>query len=223
MVLPLYQLILLFVFFVGFAAVLKVPGLKGGDIDLSLFRLSLQTFDPWFVGVIGGAGVLTALVPGSMILNTASTLLANDVYRGLLKRDATDAAVTKLARMLVPVVALVAVGFTLHGGETIVALLLMGYSFVTQLFPAMVCSLAPRNRATKQGAFCGILAGVAVVTVTTLMHLSMGQLFPFLPDAAKDVNIGFIALALNIIVFVVVSAVTQPRSSGQPQAQTHVH
>jgi SSS family solute:Na+ symporter len=223
MVLPLYQLILLFVFFVGFAAVLKVPGLKGGDIDLSLFRLSLQTFDPWFVGVIGGAGVLTALVPGSMILNTASTLLANDVYRGMLKRDATDATVTKLARMLVPVVALVAVAFTLHGGETIVALLLMGYSFVTQLFPAMVCSLAPRNRATKQGAFCGILAGVAVVAVTTLMHLSMGQLFPFLPDAAKDVNIGFIALALNIIVFVVVSAVTQPRSSEQPHAQTHVH
>ena len=222
-VLPLYQLILLFVFFVGFAAVLKVPGLKGGDIDLSLFRLSLQTFDPWFVGVIGGAGVLTALVPGSMILNTASTLLANDVYRGLLKRDATDDSVKKLARILVPVVALVAVAFTLHGGETIVALLLMGYSFVTQLFPAMVCSLAPHNRATKQGAFCGILAGVAVVAVTTLMHISMGQLFPFLPDAAKDVNIGFVALALNIIVFVLVSAVTQPRASGQQPAHTQVH
>ena len=29
-VLPIYQLILLFVFFVGFAAVLQVPGLKGG-------------------------------------------------------------------------------------------------------------------------------------------------------------------------------------------------
>ena len=223
MVLPLYQLILLFVFFVGFAAVLKVPGLKGGDIDLSLFRLSLQTFDPWFVGVIGGAGVLTALVPGSMILNTASTLLDNDVYRGLLKRDASDASVTRLARMLVPVVALVAVAFTLHGGETIVALLLMGYNFVTQLFPAMICSLAPHNRATKQGAFCGILAGVAVVAATTLMHLSMGQLFPFLPDAAKDVNIGFVALALNIVVFVVVSAVTQPRTSGESHAQTHVH
>ena len=223
MVLPLYQLILLFVFFVGFAAVLKVPGLKGGDIDLSLFRLSLQTFDPWFVGIIGGAGVLTALVPGSMILNTASTLLANDVYRGLLKRDASDASVTRLARMLVPVVALVAVAFTLHGGETIVALLLMGYSFVTQLFPAMICSLAPHNRATKQGAFCGILAGVTVVAVTNLMHLSMGQLFPFLPDAAKDVNIGFVALALNIVVFAVVSAVTQPQTSGESHAHTHVH
>ncbi|MGA7776484.1 MAG: sodium:solute symporter [Paraburkholderia sp.] len=223
MILPLYQLILLFVFFVGFAAVLKVPGLKGGDIDLSLFRLSLQTFDPWFVGVIGAAGVLTALVPGSMILNTASTLLANDVYRGLFKHDAPDAVVRNLARMLVPVVSLVAVAFTLHGGETIVALLLMGYSLVTQFFPALLCSLSRHNRATKQGAFCGILSGVLVVAVTTLMHISVGQLFPFLPDSAKDVNIGFVALALNVIVFVVVSALTQPRSSGQSHAQTHVH
>ena len=69
--LPLYQIILLFVFFVGFAAILKVPGLKGPDIDLSLLRLSIQTFDPWFVGVIGAAGVLTALVPGSMIRRPA--------------------------------------------------------------------------------------------------------------------------------------------------------
>ena len=45
-VLPLYQLILLFVFLVGFAAILQVPGLKGADIDLALFKLSVKTFDP---------------------------------------------------------------------------------------------------------------------------------------------------------------------------------
>jgi solute:Na+ symporter, SSS family len=222
MLLPLYQLILLFVFFCGFAAVLKVPGLKGADIDLSLFRLSLQTFDPWVVGIIGAAGVLTALVPGSMILTTASTLLANDVYRGALMKHADDARVARLARFLVPVIALVAVGFTLKGGDTIVALLLMGYSFVTQLFPALLCSLAPRNRATKQGAFCGILAGVAVVVATTLLHVSVAQLLPFAPDALKDVNIGFLALGVNVIVLAAVSAVTQPRAqAGHTHASAH--
>jgi SSS family solute:Na+ symporter len=166
--------------------------------------------------VIGAAGVLTALVPGSMILTSASTLLANDVYRGALQRNASDATIGKLARLLVPVVALVAVGFTLHGGDTIVALLLMGYSLVTQLFPALLCSLATRNRATKQGAFCGILAGVFVVALTTSLHLSVAQLFPFLSDSLKDVNIGFLALAVNVIVFAIVSAVTQPHASTEP-------
>ena len=133
-VLPLYQLILLFVFLVGFAAILQVPGLKGADIDLALFKLSVKTFDPWIVGIIGAAGVLTALVPGSMILMTAATLLANNLYR-LAHRSAADHHVVRVAKLLVPVVALVAVYFTLTGGQTIVALLLMGYSFVTQLFP----------------------------------------------------------------------------------------
>lgn len=176
-ILPVYQLILLFVFFVGFAATLKVPGLKGGDIDLSLFRLSLQTFDPWFVGLIGAAGVLTALVPGSMILNAAATLIANDIYRGALDRRAPDTRVARLARLLVPIIALAAVGFTLRGGETIVALLLMGYSFVTQLFPAVLASVSSRRRVTKQGAFAGIVAGVTVVAFTTLTHASIGQWF----------------------------------------------
>ena len=88
----------------------------------------------------------------------------------------------------------------------------MGYNFVTQLFPAMICSLSARNRVTRQGAFCGIVAGVLVVIVTTLTHLSVAQLIPFAPDALKDINIGFLALFVNVIVLAVVSMVTQPRA-----------
>ena len=151
--LPLYQIILLFVFFVGFAAILKVPGLKGAEIDLSLLRLSIQTFDPWFVGVIGAAGVLTALVPGSMILMASATLLANTIFRHF-RPHASDMTISRVARLLVPVVALLAVVFTLQGGTTIVALLLMGYSFVTQLFPTLVASLLPNNPVTPAGCLC---------------------------------------------------------------------
>ena len=74
-VLPIYQLILLFVFFVGFAAVLQVPGLKGADTNLALFKLATQQFSLAVVGMIGAAGVFTALVPGSLIAMTAAMLL----------------------------------------------------------------------------------------------------------------------------------------------------
>jgi SSS family solute:Na+ symporter len=207
-VLPLYQLILLFVFFVGFAAILQVPGLTGPEIDLSLFRLSVKTFDPWAVGVIGAAGVLTALVPGSMILMAAATLLSHNLYR-LVHKRADDAQIGRVAKLLVPVVALVAVFFTLKGGETIVALLLMGYAFVTQLFPALVLSLLPRNPATREGAIAGILAGVATVAAVTLTHTTIGKVFPHLPSAIRDLNIGIVALAANLVVLFVVSAVTR--------------
>ena len=207
---PVYQLILLFVFFVGFAAILKVPGLKGPEIDLSLLRLSVQTFDPWFVGVIGAAGVLTALVPGSMILIAAATLLANNIFRAV-RPQASDATVSLVAKSLVPVVALISVVFTLRGGATIVALLLMGYAFVTQLFPTLIASLLPRNPVTRQGAIAGICVGVATVAATSLTHTTVAMLFPALPETLRDLNIGIVALVLNTATVAVVSALTRRR------------
>jgi SSS family solute:Na+ symporter len=201
--LPLYQLILLFVFFVGFAATLQVPGLTGANIDLALFKLSARTFDPWFVGVIGATGVLAALVPGSMILMTAATLIANKLYR-TVNTAADDHQVSQLAKLQVPVVALVAVFFTLKGGETIVALLLMGYSFVTQLFPSLVLSVAERNIATREGAAAGIIAGVATVSAVSLSGANFHTL-SWLPPQVQDLNIGIVALAVNVVVLLAVS------------------
>ncbi|HEU4642705.1 MAG TPA: sodium:solute symporter family protein [Gemmatimonadaceae bacterium] len=212
-IMPLYQLVLLFVFFTGFAAIAKVPGLKGTDVDLALLRVSRATFSPWVVGTIGAAGLLTALVPGSMILMTASTILAKNVY-AKARPCASEREITLVAKWLVPVVALVAVAFTLHGGETLVVLLLMGYNFVTQLFPALVLSLPRRPLATRQGAFAGILAGTLTVAWLTVSKATMASLFPSLPSAVTDLNIGIVALVVNLAVLAVVSGVTREAGSG---------
>ncbi|WP_088228105.1 sodium:solute symporter [Desulfosporosinus sp. FKB] len=204
--LPLYQLVLLFVFFVGFVAVLQVPGLKNGD--LSLLRLSKMAFPTWFVGIIGSAGLLTAIVPGSMILMASATLIAKNIYKVFVP-STTDQQVATLAKYLVPIIALVAVFFTLIGGKTIVTLLLMGYSLVTQLFPAFIFSLMKNNFVTKQGAFAGILAGVLTVGLVTVSNITVGTIFPSLPQAVKDLNVGIIALIVNIVIMAIVSLATQ--------------
>ncbi|WP_088012293.1 sodium:solute symporter family protein [Gottfriedia acidiceleris] len=207
-IMPLYQLVLLFVFFVGFAAILQVPGLQGPDADLSLLKLSKQSFNPWFVGIIGGAGVLTAIVPGSMILMASATLISKNIYKVFVP-SATEKQVATLAKYLVPVVALFAVYFTFNGGTTLVTLLLMGYSLVTQLFPTLVFSLMKKNFVTKQGAFAGIFTGVATVTYVTISNTTIGSLFPALPQYIKDLNIGVIGLVVNLVFLVVVSLLTK--------------
>jgi hypothetical protein len=40
-------------------------------------------------------------------------------------------------------------------------------------------------------------------------------MFPSLPQALKDINIGFFALAVNIVVLVVVSALTQQHAAAR--------
>lgn len=216
-VMPLYQLVLLFVFFVGFAAILQVKGLEGPAGDLSLLRLSIKTFDPWVVGIIGAAGLLTAIVPGSMILMSAPTLLAKNVYK-VMRPQATEQQVSRLAKNLVPVVAIVALYFTFKGGNTLVTLLLMGYSLVTQLFPALVSSLFKTNYVTKQGAFLGIAAGVFTVTYITVTQTTIGTLFPGLPQIIKDLNVGIIALIINLAVTFGVSIITRSMNASNSEA-----
>ncbi|HET7565727.1 MAG TPA: sodium:solute symporter [Gemmatimonadaceae bacterium] len=206
--LPLYQLVLLFVFFIGFAAILQVPGLTGTAADDSLMRLVRQNFSPWVMGVVGAAGLLTALVPGSMLLMAAATILAKNVYAPL--RPGTDErTISILAKSLVPVIALVSVYFTFTGGDTLVALLLMGYNMVTQLFPALLFSLGSRPIATRAGAYAGILAGEATVAYLTKTGTTMAHLFPSWPSVVTDLNVGIVALIVNVVVLFVVTLVTR--------------
>lgn len=208
-VLPLYQLVMLFVFFVGFAAILKVPGLKGSDADLSLLKLSKATFGPWTVGVIGAAGLLTALVPGSMLLMTGATILSKNVWAALVP-GRSEGDVAAVARWLVPVLALVSVLFTLHGGSAIVPLLLLGYNFVTQLFPALLLSLPARRVTSRAGAIAGILTGEAIVIALQVSGVKLATLFPAWPSAITDLNIGIVAMIANVFVLLAVSAATRP-------------
>ncbi|HET7226786.1 MAG TPA: sodium:solute symporter family protein [Candidatus Eisenbacteria bacterium] len=217
-IMPLYQLVLLFVLFVGFAAILTVPGLKGADADLSLLRLSRATFAPPLVGLIGAAGVLTALVPGSMLLLTAGTILAKNVVRPFAPAM-SERAVGVLARLAVPAIALLAVAFTLQDGGAIVPLLLLGYNLVTQLLPALLASLPERPRATPLGAFAGIVAGEAIVTWAALSGATLAKLFPHWPGAIADLNIGLVALIANAVVMLLVSAVTPRVPANEPAAR----
>jgi len=167
-----------------------------------------HAFGPWMLGVVGAAGLLTALVPGSMLLMSACTILSKNVYAKLARRDVPEAQVTWLARALVPVVALIAVLLTLRGGSTLVWLLLAAYNVVTQLFPALILSLPNRPIATRQGAMAGIVAGEATVVALTLTGATMGSLFPSWPPVITDLNVGIIAMLVNVLVLFAVSGLT---------------
>jgi SSS family solute:Na+ symporter len=82
----------------------------------------------------------------------------------------------------------------------------MGYSLVTQLFPALALSLTKGRWATPVGAAAGIVAGVAAVAAISLTHSTIATLFPALPAPVQELNVGLIALAVNVIVLAAVSA-----------------
>ncbi|MEI4828002.1 sodium:solute symporter [Bacillus sp. FJAT-53711] len=212
-ILPVYTLMLLFIVFVGYTALLKVPDLKGAEGDLALLRISIMSFEPWVVGFIGAAGLLTALVPSSIMLMSASTLFSKNIYKFFVP-SATEGQMMNVAKWAVPVITLISVYFALDKGNSLSTLLLMGYSLVTQLFPPLLFSLSKRNFVNKYGAFLGIICGIATVAYVTISKTSFSTLFPTLPSVVKDINIGFIALLVNTIIMVGVSMMTRTLEDG---------
>ena len=203
-VMPLYTLTLAFVFFAGFTAVLVVPGLQNGD--MSLLTIVRKSFPAWFLGIIGGAGALTAMVPAAIFTLTAATLFAKNLYRPLFAPAMTDDQIARLARGMVVALSLICLYFAVYSSTTLVSLLLLGYSGVTQFFPGVVLGLYWK-RATLRGVFAGLVAGVA-----TVAFLAVTKRDPFF-----GFNVGFVALCLNFIVTVVLSLETVPspaRDSG---------
>jgi solute:Na+ symporter, SSS family len=192
---PLYTLTLVFIFFAGFAAVLLVPGLANGD--LAMLTVVRGSFPPWFLGLVGGAGALTAMVPASIFILTAATLFAKNLYRPVFASAMTDDQVGKLARSMVIVLGLISLYLAIYSSTTIVSLLLTGYAGVTQFFPGVVLGLYWK-RVTAVAVFGGMTAGVTAAAFLMLSHR----------DPLFGLSAGFLALCLNFLVTVFGSLLT---------------
>jgi len=213
--LPLYQLLLLFVFFVGFAALGIVPHLS--DPNLALLAASAATLPSWVLGLVGGAGLLAALVPGSLLLIVTAALLARNGL-ALLPAFADEKRTHLAARILVLPIAIGAAFFAIFGNTGIVGLLLLGYSYISQLFPALAFSFLSRHRVSSAAAFSGLAAGAIVVSLLSVTHEHVVTLLPFLPRELTGLNDGIAALIVNIIVLLAVHVFTA--RSPSPLTQT---
>jgi solute:Na+ symporter, SSS family len=201
-VMPLYTLSLAFIVFAGFTAVLVVPGLSNGD--LALLTLVRRSFPPWFLGVVGGAGALTAMVPAAIFMLTASTLFAKNLYRPLIAPAMSDDQVALLARGTVVVLGSISLSLAIFTSTTLVSLLLIGYAGVTQFFPGVVLGLYWR-RVTTTAVFTGVVVGVTAAVFLMLTHR----------DPWFGVSAGFLALCLNLVVVLLMSLLEATHESPQ--------
>jgi solute:Na+ symporter, SSS family len=201
-VMPLYAITMPLMFFVGLAALLVLPRL-GGNGDIALLSIVRKTFPPWFLGVIGGAGALTAMVPAAILILTAATLIAKNLCRPILAPGMTDRQVEKLAKITVLAITCAALGSAIFSSTTLVGLLLVGYAGVAQFFPGVVLGLYSK-RATMPGVFAGMVTGVLVAVLLMLSKR----------DPIMGLNAGFIALCFNFAVTGGVSLLTSTGESG---------
>jgi SSS family solute:Na+ symporter len=201
--LPFYQILASLMIFAGLSAMLINPGLTGPAVDQSFLLVVQRYFPPWVLGLVAGAGALAALVPASALLLAGASVITKNVAGDAFGLATSDRSRTLLTRIVVVVVALLALGIWMIAQKTVVELLLLYYNGITQFFPGVVAAFVWK-RATAWGAGLGILAGVAVAVPLAALNVT-----------PLGLNAGFIGLLANVVVLVAVSLATRraPMSS----------
>lgn len=195
-IMPLYQLPILLVIGVGLTAFLVLPDLKNGD--LAFLALVAKTYPSWFLGFVGAAGAVTAMVPASVLVLFASTLLSKNIYQSIIKPTASEEAVMRLSRVLLMVVTGLALVFAIFFPNELVNLLILGYDGVCQFFPGVVFGLFwPRVK--KEAIIAGLIAGLTIV----LYLIVSGH------DPILGMNAGFVGLMVNLMVTIVTVVFTK--------------
>jgi SSS family solute:Na+ symporter len=207
MLLPFYQCFLTLMIFAGLSAALIAPGLKGTNVDQSFLLVVQRYYPSWILGLVASAGALAALIPASALLLAGASVITKNVAANAFG-IATDArSQTQLTRVLVLIVAVLALGIWLVGGKTVVDLLLVYYNGISQFMPGAVATFVSR-RVTAWSVGAGIAAGLIVAVPLAALNIN-----------PLGLNPGFVGLLANVVVLVAVSLATQKVDSAMPSVE----
>src|SRR6476661_5370414 len=148
-ILPAYSFVLGLLALLGWVAIAagtKPIGLDGKpNAQLVIPQLFEDMFPSWFAGVAFAAVAIGALVPAAIMSIAAANTFTRNIYRDLIKPDAShaqEAKVGKLVSLLVKAFALIFV-LTLDK-QNAINFQLLGGIWILQTFPAIVFGLYTR-------------------------------------------------------------------------------
>jgi len=186
----------------GFAATIKFPGLKNGD--LATPKLLSSDIVPPTLGIIVMIGIIAAAVSTiDSIMLTLSSMFTRDVY-AVAKKNATDKQQLLVGKIVLPVVAVLAYLFAQLDLNLIAVLSVSASAGLLVMVPPLVGAFFWR-RGTAAGAVSAIvIAGLVVFGLEFSSTEFLGQ------------GSGVWGLLLSIVIFVGVSLAT-PKPTGRAQ------
>jgi SSS family solute:Na+ symporter len=179
------------------------------------------------IGVVVVSLLLVAIMAASMStadsnLHALSAVLTRDVYDKFIRPKAGDREKTWFGRAVIVAATLLSLWLVGIGDNNpnfqplalIAQLMFVAIAFSCQLLPLTFDCLFIR-RGTEKGAILGILSGIVVVFIfTPFPNLFFGEgignsLNSLTGPLSKLFDIGFIGVAVNLIVFITVSKFTE--------------
>ncbi len=205
-----------------FAVVIGVVGraylypeiLEGGDTEKVFINMIIKMFtDDIKLPIVGGiflCGILAAIMStaDSQLLVSASSV-SEDIYKGVMKKDADDKKVLLVSRITVLVIAVIAYIIALDPNSSIMGLVSNAWAGLGSSFGPLVVLSLFWKRTNKQGAVAGIVTGALTVIVWDYIPLVGGQTLGTV-TGLYSLLLGF---GLGLLAIVVVSLLTPAPSA----------
>jgi sodium/proline symporter len=197
---------------VGFVGVpLLDPPLTGAATERVFIQLSIERLPAVLAGVCL-AGILAAVMStASAQLLVASSAFAEDLYRGLLRRDPGEAELLWVGRLAVLGIALLAFWLALDPDSKVLDLVAWAWAgFGAAFGPAIVLSLY-WPRMNRNGALAGMLVGGLTVILWKRGDGGIFELYEMVPG----VLLGTLAIVLASLAGAAPAATGQGSASGR--------
>ncbi|WP_052397797.1 monocarboxylate uptake permease MctP [Streptomyces sp. NRRL F-5123] len=213
-ILPLYSLMLGLLALLGFMAIADGVGAGNPKYNnqLAIPQLFENVFPSWFAGVAFAAIGIGALVPAAIMSIAAANLFTRNIYKDLIKPDATPAQETAVSKAVSLVVKVGALVFVLTMDKTVaINFQLLGGIWILQTVPAIVGGLFTRwfhRWALLAGWAAGMFYGTwKAYEQSSPSQSHFGGNADMIPWIGEKGYIGLTAFVLNAGVAIVLTVV----------------
>jgi sodium/proline symporter len=136
-----------------------------GDAENIFIYMAVDFFPPLLAGLLI-SGILAASMSSSdSYMLIASAALANDLFKGLFKKDATESLIMWVARIAMLLVTIFGVSIALSGNQSIFRIVSYAWAGFGGAFGPLVLFSLFWKRTTLQGAIAGMLTGGVMVVL----------------------------------------------------------
>lgn len=179
----------------GFSALVAFPDLENPDLATPALLASQHI--PPVLGVLVMVGIMAAAISTiDSILLTLASMLSRDVYANL-KRGASEKRQLLIGKLVIPVIALLALGFAELELDLIAILSVAASSGLVVMVPAIIGAFY-----WKRGTAAGVLASIIGTGLLVMLIYAKGNSLLGLPA-------GIWGIPAATLLFVVVSLMTQ--------------
>ncbi len=191
---------------IGLAAIGYLPaGLS--DNETVFMVLVDALFHPVVAGILLAAILAAVMSTADSQLLVSSSALAEDFYKALFKKDATQEELILVGRYAVIVIAIIATSLAMDPDSKVLSLVSYAWAgFGAAFGPALMLSLYWK-RMTKAGALAGIITGGVVVVVWKQLSGGWFDVYEIIPGVA----LAFIAIIFTSLITPPPSATIQKR------------